>query len=705
MTSLQSDRAWTGGDPISKLLVDLAADRRPSLPSSPNPSLLELAQRHGLVGVMASQSMAALVKAIQARNQIRQSVMTRHLGNILELLDRAGIRTAVVKGPDIASRYANPDQRGFGDLDLLVEEAALDRAVEAIGDYEAVVSIPSKRPKADKRDIYLRDPSGVRFNIDLHWDLYSYTQLRGAALGAVAEAWSHADHVPDSPLGPRWLVPGSALVCFLTAHAILDHRFRLILFRDLLELARHSIPEDLVEFAARWGLRSTSYVPLWVAREALGAPIPSAVLDELRPPSAPIRFLERALPRVDMVRFDGHRAHPVNLAGVLLHDRRSDRIALTIRAPVAFPGWLRRIADEEAVDQPRILIVASTDRRRGAEVFTERLRSGLIERGWLAEAVSLTSSGIDPRADLETLTGLSPDQTRRLEPSIVAALRRKIRSFGPDVVIANGGATLRYGVIATLGIGAALVYVAIGEPEYWLRSARARLVNRWLLRRVDRILAVSRRTREQLVGIEPGLERRIEVVPTGVPTELFSIPRRGHDGPLRVLMVGSLSPEKDPLAAVEAVAMSDRAVLRLVGDGPLMAEVSAAVERHRVGDRVELVGSVGDVSPHLEWADVLVLTSQTEGLPGAILEAGAAGVPTVAFDVGGVGDAVVHGETGLLIPHGDVSGLAGALVKLETDRDLVAALGEAARRRTRESFELGRVLDRYHAVLSEVLRR
>jgi len=118
---------------------------------------------------------------------------------------------------------------------------------------------------------------------------------------------------------------------------------------------------------------------------------------------------------------------------------------------------------------------------------------------------------------------------------------------------------------------------------------------------------------------------------------------------------------------------------------------------------VEFTGSVEDVTPHLAWADVLILPSTTEGLPGAVLEAAAAGVPSVAHDVGGTREAMIDGETGVLVEPAGGGGMVEQLRLLAEDRERVVRLGAAARARVVEDFLMDAALDRYAAVLEEML--
>jgi glycosyltransferase involved in cell wall biosynthesis len=248
-----------------------------------------------------------------------------------------------------------------------------------------------------------------------------------------------------------------------------------------------------------------------------------------------------------------------------------------------------------------------------------------------------------------------------------------------------------------------VIYIAIGEPDYWLRSWISKLVNRWMMGRMREILAVCEATRRQLVALDPPLQAKTHVCYTGVPDPMFSVRHGATEGPLRIVVLGSLSEEKDPLLALRAVSRVPRALLRFVGGGPLTEVVQDEIRALGMQARVELTGAVDDVIPHLEWGNLLLLTSRTEGLPGAVLEAGAASMPTVAVDVGGVSEAVSDGVSGFVVDRDDVDALVGALSRLASDSDLLHRMGRAARLQIKERFAMDHIIAGYAARLDEVL--
>jgi len=692
-------------------LIDVAAGGAQPRPGESR-TLLELAHRHGLIGILSdptSLNYWEQTAPVYTRLAARHQVMLRHLRHLADAFHDAGVPAAVLKGPWLRERaYRNSRHRTFSDLDILVPRSSLATALEVLRDYPHVRTIPRQKPEADKREIPIHDPSGITFAVDLHWDLFSYRQLLGRASGATEEAWDGAQFEPASPLGPLWELPPAPIWVFLATHATLDHRFRLILFRDLIELINRS-PDwgAIVDFASRHGLRSTTYLALWFGKKWVGAAVPDDVLSDLRPASAAMSATEMLARKIHPATFDGHRAHPLNLAMVLLHDDRKDRLKLAARAPLAVPGWRRKIKSRPMpVASPRAMVIVSSTRRRGAEVFGEQLVKGLLSGGWQSELVALTRTPDGPEVMAIPLAE-SGERPARLDPTIVWRLRRLILDTRPEVVLANGSATLKYTALALLGLRRrpSFVYASVGEPRYWARGARRRLVQRLLLSRTDLVLAVSNTTSRQLIDGLKQPANRVKVAETGVSPELLTIEHADSGGQFRVLVLGSLSHEKDPQAAVEVFTRwseSGRGQLRFVGAGPLFEEVAAASRAAGLESSVEFLGAVADVAGSLAWADVLLLTSRTEGLPGAVLEAAAAGVPAVGFDVGGVAEAIIDGETGFVVPAGDIASAAAALQRLSADPELRLRLGKAAREHVRHGFLLPTGIDRYRQAMESV---
>jgi glycosyltransferase involved in cell wall biosynthesis len=227
------------------------------------------------------------------------------------------------------------------------------------------------------------------------------------------------------------------------------------------------------------------------------------------------------------------------------------------------------------------------------------------------------------------------------------------------------------------------------------------------------ILAVWRHARG-LIANSAGLadlarrawpEARVDVVPNGVDVDAFWPPadRVRPANPLRVLCVGRLVRQKAFSSVLDAVAMGRApAVVRIVGDGPLRAPLMA--QAASLGVRAEFSGWVdrADLPVHYQWADVLCLPSFEEGMPNVVLEAMAAGLPTIASDVYGMRDLVEAGQTGCLVAAGDARGIARALERLAVEPELVRRMGERARA-VAESYAWSAVAAAYRRLLVEAV--
>jgi len=366
--------------------------------------------------------------------------------------------------------------------------------------------------------------------------------------------------------------------------------------------------------------------------------------------------------------------------------------------------------ERSGFDRPRLAIIVAANRRRGAEVQGERIAEGLHARGWDVDLIALgIADPGTPTIAAEVLTSRTSAQLGRLDVETVRALRSRFRHSDYDLVLANGSITLRYVAAASPWLlpRSARGYVSIGEPQYWIRNGAQLLRQRALMRRVGWVLAVSTVTARQVRRIA-GSDVDVTVVHGGVTPDFLEVAPSTRSASLNVLFVGSLSDEKDPASTLAAVGVALAAGadvnLRFVGAGPLADDLSSRAARDGLSSRVAFTGAKTSVVSEYAWADVLLVTSRTEGLPGVVLEAGAAGVPTLAFDVGGVGDVVRDEVTGRLVPAGDIQGLAGAIAAVAADEEERLRLANNIRALVAAEFLIDSAVDRYDSALRRHLR-
>ncbi len=318
-----------------------------------------------------------------------------------------------------------------------------------------------------------------------------------------------------------------------------------------------------------------------------------------------------------------------------------------------------------------------------------------------------------------------PGLTRGISPlgdlRAARALAREIQAFGPDLVHTHASKAGALGRRAAWKRGIPCVHTFHGHVLEGYFSPRA---SRWLVAherraaaRTDRILAVSHSTAEDLLRLRVCEEARLVVVQPGIDLEPLLAIRgwsnalRGMLGakPDRVLVgvIGRLAPVKRPEVALEVfellAARYPALELCFVGDGALRGEVERRIERGSVAmrERVHVFGARTDMPAVLADLDAVLLTSRSEGMPIALIEAAAAGLPAVAMAVGGVPELLVHERTGFL--GNDVTELAWGLAQLLDSATLRGSMGARARLRVAARHSAEALADRLENVYRVVL--
>ncbi len=357
------------------------------------------------------------------------------------------------------------------------------------------------------------------------------------------------------------------------------------------------------------------------------------------------------------------------------------------------------------------------------------LGRGLRARGYQTLLVhGRIDAGEGSLEDLADQAGLPTlrisDLGRRLSPlgdlRALAQLVRIIFREAPDVIhthTAKAGALGRlaafaFNVTRTRNRRSLVVHTFHGHvlAGYFRPTTNVlvRLAERSLAKITDRIVTISVAQRSDIVGrFRIASEGCTVMIPLGLDLEpLLSQPQSqstlrdqlglGADDPV-IGYVGRFVPIKDLATLIGAFAIVLRHVpdawLVLVGDGPLRPELESLVQRLNLSGRVRFLGWSSDLVLIYATIDICALSSLNEGTPVAMIEAMAAGKAVVATKVGGVGDVIEDGRTGVLVPPGDAEALADALVMLARDRAMRHRLGQAAKDSVAVRFAHERLVD------------
>ncbi len=309
----------------------------------------------------------------------------------------------------------------------------------------------------------------------------------------------------------------------------------------------------------------------------------------------------------------------------------------------------------------------------------------LAERGVPLEAIPV-SGDVDPVAFLRLVSYLARERPRILHTHLVHA----------DA----------YGQIAgTLAAVPVRVSTKHGFNEF--REGRLfALADRGVAGLAHVHIAISRGLARYLAQTEGFQEVGFEIVHYGIRPGREPSPYRGREP--RLLCVGRLIPIKGHIVLLRAFALAKREVpslaLDIAGRGPLEPTLKALARELGVAESVRFLGYVSPVQRAIEEAAIVVVPSMGEGFGMVALEAMERARPVIAAGIGGLGELVRHGETGLLVEPGEAEPLASAIVELASRPERAAAMGLAGRRRALSEFREERCVDRveilYRAALA-----
>ena len=301
----------------------------------------------------------------------------------------------------------------------------------------------------------------------------------------------------------------------------------------------------------------------------------------------------------------------------------------------------------------------------------------------------------------------------RKRPGGAWALRALLAGGGFDVVNTHSSTDAWLAALACRTLGRAPPMV---RTRHISAPVPANAATRWLYTRAtERIVTTGERLREQVMRETAVDGARVVSVPTGIDLERFRPGDRAQARaalglPAAAPIVGivatlrSWKGHRHLLQAVAAMARNDVQTV-IVGDGPQRQALEALAATLGLATRVRFAGNQADVVPWLQSFDVFALPSYAnEGVPQALMQAMACALPVVTTPVGSIGEIVIDGDTGVLVPPEEPARLRAAIEALLHDARQRGALGLRAAARARERFGEERMVQQMVAVFREAAR-
>lgn len=306
-------------------------------------------------------------------------------------------------------------------------------------------------------------------------------------------------------------------------------------------------------------------------------------------------------------------------------------------------------------------------------------------------------------------------EKRALDPEVLRRIMDWCRYNAVDIIHTHDFRSDLYGLMAARRLNIPAVSTCHGWIANNLKGRLYTRVDKFLLRFFDRVIAVSGRMRDQLVACGVAAER-IDIVRNALVVDDYRPERRNSTinaefgvppGYKVVASIGRLSPEKCQDLYLQAASRLLRdfpeTVFLLIGIGPEESRLRALAGQLNIADKVIFAGYRSDMQRIYNGLDLVVQSSNTEGMPNVVLEALLMRVPVVATDVGGTSEIMEHEVSGLLVPPNDLDALVEAVGRVLSAPDALDQWTDAGERHVRTHFShaarVMKIMEAYDSVL------
>ena len=358
--------------------------------------------------------------------------------------------------------------------------------------------------------------------------------------------------------------------------------------------------------------------------------------------------------------------------------------------------------------------------RRGAQVFVNELKSRFKQDGISVKRVFLYKESKYEQLNLDETDIVLPfndnnifEKFPTVHPSIIIELAKEIKLFSPDIILCNGSRTLKYAAVVKRfypSIKSKWIYRVIDSAVYWNNKSLTQLYYKyWVIPTMDGAVGVSQKSLDEMIK-HYSFKKPSICIPRAVNIEYFAnyIPevnaRKTAGIPkdaFVLLFLGNFTKQKRPDRFIDIINLVKAFIPNIhglmVGDGPLRSAVFDKISRLSLENKITCIGYKKDVRPWISMSDVLLLTSDTEGMPGVVLEAAIMKKITISTDVGGVREFIKHEENGFVVTDKAIKEFEKYLFQITINKELYQKLSNTCFENVKINFNLFSIKNNYHS--------
>ncbi len=366
----------------------------------------------------------------------------------------------------------------------------------------------------------------------------------------------------------------------------------------------------------------------------------------------------------------------------------------------------------------RIIQLVTSRQYRGAEVFAAELSEQLGRRG---HEITFTGLYKPNKNILNAANSINIDLNGKrtvLNLFVLVRFLKLIKSKQPQIIQANGSDTLKYAVLSKFFFPKIkIVYRNISIVSVWAGNNKLKLaVNRFLFSKVDRVTSVGEKAAADLSSTYNYPKASTKVINRGIPCFAFDAVQARtkilqefsiNEAEILLLHAGNFSPEKNHKFLIDSfeqiLKQFPTAKLIFLGEGSLYTEVKELVSVKKLSSSIFLPGLKKNMQEYAAGCDLFLMGSIIEGVPGVIMEAAMQGIATVAVNVGGVGEVVLHNQSGILVSKHNVQEFAGTVCSLLEQPELRMQMGAFARQFVKVKYSVETCTENFEKLYTEMI--
>ena len=366
--------------------------------------------------------------------------------------------------------------------------------------------------------------------------------------------------------------------------------------------------------------------------------------------------------------------------------------------------------------------------RRGAQVFVHELKKqfetagSIVQRIFLYEEVHfecLPLNNNDQVLDFKDNHWM--EKYLFFQPALLFKLSEQISQFNPDIILCNGSRTLKYAALVKRfnpDLKAKWVYRVIDSAQYWNRNPMVVWTyKKFIISAMDAAVGVSNKSLQEM-KVHYQFNKPSVAIPRAIDIPHFTnfVPdpnlRKNWgvpEGSFVVLFLGNFTRQKRPDRFVEVIRTVREKYPQvhglMVGDGPLKNDTVRVIQQAELEYAFTFTGYQQDVRPFISMSDLLMLTSDTEGMPGVVLEAAAMSKTTISSDVGGITEFLKHRENGLVLNTNSVPEFSCHLIDLIQNKNDLKKIALKSQNSVVAGYSLDDIALRYIDFFRNILEK